>query len=119
MATPATPMPQATKAKPLSALALKVQKQQEAAAAGQSGYGTIPASLGQGRDGVFLLFDPLAFVNGIGRSDSGKTEGCNLVVSDEFTVEIEGIGAVTYMVEGRLPLKAKVKLAGLAPFGGA
>jgi len=107
----------ASPAKPLSALALKVQKQQEEAAKGQSGYGTIPATLGQQGKGtetrVFLEFDPYAFVNGIGRSDSGKTEGCNLIVSDEFTVQVEGIGEVTYMVEGRLPLKAKVKVAGL------
>ena len=99
-----------TPAKPASALALKVKAHQEAAAKETSGYGSVPAEVGQGKDGVFLLFDPEAFVLGIGKSDSGKTEGCNLIVSGEFTIDVDG-QKVAYMLEGRLPLKARVKVS--------
>ena len=98
----------ASPAKQLSPLEAKVAKHQEAAKQETTGYGSIPATVGQGSDGVFLLFDPEAFVLGVGKSDSGKTEGCNLIVSGEFRLTV-GDREVTYMIEGRLPLKAKLK----------
>lgn len=102
---------QGTPAKKASALALKIKAQLEAAAKDQKkGYGSIPATIGVQSDGMaFILFNPKDFVLSIGKSDSGKTEGCNLILSGELPISEDG-EEVTYLVEGRLPVKARVKL---------
>lgn len=100
----------ATPAQGLSPLALKVQAAKEEALK-RSTKGKVSATVGQQKDGsAFLLFNMKDFITAIGKSDSGKTEGCTLVVNGEFTLEVEGIGEVTYAIESNSWVKARVKL---------
>jgi hypothetical protein len=108
-AAPVVPMQEGTPAKPLSALAMKVMAQQEEQSK-KSQKGRVIATVGQQKDEAFVLFKMLDFVTAIGKSESGKTEGCTLQVTGEFTVPIEGLGDVTYVIESNAWVKARVKV---------
>lgn len=108
---PTTTEQQAAKpAKPLTGLALKVYTAQQEAAT-KSTKGKVVGEVTQQKDGsAVILFSMLDFINAIGKSDSGKTEGCTLQINGEFTVEIPDLGPVTYVIESNSWVKARVKV---------